>query len=265
MSYIPDCREKYLKDIKKSVLPVTAREGQINPYWYGLLKGDDREFLKGYDWNTMHAVNSLFDNLDVYSEYLEEVGINCDEIDEDIVNGAVGTLNENLAEVTDQRKVWTLDDFSEEELGKMSMSTKLMLTIKHIVSDWIEQSRDELVSSMVESMDDKEHAKAVKEAEKTPVTTKVYGYSDDLVDIEPAPYPYDENGCWEQKAVIEFSDNTVIEVQYNKRGDGIWSIEVIKEGTAKHRLTVCEEETDEGYSDIFEIEAEFVKITKKDI
>ena len=85
---------------------------------------------------------------------------------------------------------------------------------------------------------------------------KVYGASDDLVEIENSTYKEDEIGCYESDVRIRFLDGTVIRVGYPKDGLAIWWIEVEKQGTAEHRLTICEDEDARIYSDVFEIDSE---------
>lgn len=85
---------------------------------------------------------------------------------------------------------------------------------------------------------------------------KVYGASDDLCEIEGSTYKEDEIGCYESDVRIRFVDGTIIRVGYPKDGKAIWWIEVEKEGTAPHTLTVCNDEDAKIYSDIFEIDAE---------
>jgi len=87
---------------------------------------------------------------------------------------------------------------------------------------------------------------------------KVYGYSDDNLVIEGAPYPYDEISCFERIVRIDFTDGTIIDTWYGKKGQAIWTIKVIKKGTARQTLTICEDEDADIYSDVFEIEADFV-------
>lgn len=93
--------------------------------------------------------------------------------------------------------------------------------------------------------------------------TKVYGMSDDLVEVETVKniYPYDEIECFDSMVRILFTDNTVIEVEYGKDGKGIWKIEVTHKGNAKQKLTICDDEDADIYSDIFEIDADFDKCT----
>ena len=92
--------------------------------------------------------------------------------------------------------------------------------------------------------------------------TKVWGYSDDNLVIEGAPYPDDEISCFDSIVRVTFSDGTVIEVQYPKGGKAIWGIKVIEEGTAEQTLTFCEDEDAEIYSDVFEIDADYVSHKK---
>ena len=85
---------------------------------------------------------------------------------------------------------------------------------------------------------------------------KVYGASDDLVEIENSKYKEDEIGCYDHDVRIRFLDGTVIRVGYPKEGLAIWWIEIEKQGTAEQKLTICNDEDARIYSDIFEIDSE---------
>lgn len=85
---------------------------------------------------------------------------------------------------------------------------------------------------------------------------KIYGASDDLVEIEGSNYKEDEIDCYEQDVRIRFVDGTVIRIGYPKNGMAVWWIEVEKQGTATQYNVVCEDEDAEIYSDIFCIDAE---------
>ena len=85
---------------------------------------------------------------------------------------------------------------------------------------------------------------------------KVYGASDDLVEIENSKYKEDEIGCYDHDVRIRFFDGTVIRVGYPKDGLAIWWIEIEKQGTAEHKFAICEDEDARIYSDIFEIDSE---------
>lgn len=85
---------------------------------------------------------------------------------------------------------------------------------------------------------------------------KIYGASDDLVEIEGTSYRDDEIGCYDRDVRIRFVDGTAIRVGYSKETIAVWWIEVEKQGTAKQFLEVCEDENADIYSDIFYIDAE---------
>ena len=85
---------------------------------------------------------------------------------------------------------------------------------------------------------------------------KVYGVSDDLVEIENSKYKEDEIGCYDHDVRIRFFDGTVIRVGYPKDGLAIWWIEIEKQCTAENKLTICNDEDARIYSDIFEIDSE---------
>lgn len=85
---------------------------------------------------------------------------------------------------------------------------------------------------------------------------KVYGVSDDLVEIENSTYKEDEIGCYDSDVRIRFLDGTIIRVGYSKPNLAVWWIEIEKQGTASQKLTICEDEEAKIYSDIFEIDSE---------
>lgn len=85
---------------------------------------------------------------------------------------------------------------------------------------------------------------------------RVYGASDDLVEIEGSEYKHDEIGCFNSDVRIRFLDGTVIRVGYPKEGMAVWWIEIEKLGTAPHSFQCCKNENARIYSDIFEIYSE---------
>lgn len=85
---------------------------------------------------------------------------------------------------------------------------------------------------------------------------RVYGYSDDLVEIEGSNYCEDEIGCYNQDVIIAFEDGTQIKVGYGKGDLAVWYIILEREGTAEYNLYICNDEDADIYSDIFEINSE---------
>ena len=88
---------------------------------------------------------------------------------------------------------------------------------------------------------------------------RIYGCSDDLVEIEGSKYKEDEIGCYDRDVRIWFEDGTVIRVGYPKKCGAIWGIWVENDGPSKHELIMCYDEDADIYSDIFEIDSEIVK------
>lgn len=86
---------------------------------------------------------------------------------------------------------------------------------------------------------------------------KVYGYSDDNLVLDGAPYPVDEIGCFHSVVEVRFSDGTKIKAGYPKNNVGVWWIKVLEKGTALQTLTECNDEDAEIYSDVFEIDADY--------
>lgn len=85
---------------------------------------------------------------------------------------------------------------------------------------------------------------------------KVYGTSDDLVELEGSKYQENEIGCYGSDVIIAFDDGAVIRVSYGKPEGAIWEITLLKRGTAGNAVFICYDEYDEIYSDIFETDAE---------
>lgn len=136
MSYIPNCRED---------------ENYNQKY----LTGDDKEFVRGYDWCTEKVVDNFFDNFDsVDSDYL-------------------ATYLER--EVPDYMQVeYQMEDSFPHpgyEAGLESRRVKTYLDyIRYKLLLWVENSRDELITSMIDSMSDEEYEKAKGRADEGTVT-----------------------------------------------------------------------------------------------
>jgi len=88
---------------------------------------------------------------------------------------------------------------------------------------------------------------------------RIYGASDDLVEIEGSEYKEDEIGCYNSQVRIWFKDGTVILVGYPKECGAIWWILVENDGPSKHEVVPCYDEDADIYSDIFEIYSEIVR------
>lgn len=82
------------------------------------------------------------------------------------------------------------------------------------------------------------------------MSTKVYGASDDLVEVEgDVRGEIDKYNTSEEKPVrLAFSDGTILAWWYND--DGLWKVKVEAKGTLLDRVEVCLEETGAGHSDV---------------
>lgn len=84
---------------------------------------------------------------------------------------------------------------------------------------------------------------------------KIFGYSDDLVEIEGSNYK-EEIDCFYRDVRIWFKDGTIIRIGYSKPNMAVWYIQIEQKGSAEQMLKICEDEDDDPYSDIFWIDAE---------
>jgi hypothetical protein len=88
---------------------------------------------------------------------------------------------------------------------------------------------------------------------------KVYGASDDLVEVEGAQS--EEYGCYQSDVFVFFKDGTEIAVHYDDEHEGIWKIKTLRKGEAyaSAKKTSLDKETEETYTEEF-----FIRGTKID-
>lgn len=94
---------------------------------------------------------------------------------------------------------------------------------------------------------------------------RVYGVSDDLVEIEGSKYPDDEIDCFDHDVLIGFKDGTEIRVGYPKENLAVWWIDIEKTGGAAYAMNRCDDEEAEIYSDVFSVDSEVAwhKVVRK--
>lgn len=90
------------------------------------------------------------------------------------------------------------------------------------------------------------------------MATKVYGASDDLIELEGDFCG--EIGCFgtdedEQGVLVVMSDGTLLEVKYGKNDDAIWEVKILKKGELFDRLDVCDDEDSKPHSDVAHFKA----------
>jgi hypothetical protein len=85
------------------------------------------------------------------------------------------------------------------------------------------------------------------------MSTRVYGTSDDLVEVEgdvqgeTICYGTDDNKLG---VLLVFSDGTLLEVKYGKAGMAIWEVKLLSSGTLFERIDLCFNEDENPYSDV---------------
>lgn len=84
----------------------------------------------------------------------------------------------------------------------------------------------------------------------------IYGYSDDLVEIENSQYKEDEIDCYDKAIRFFLVDGTIISICYAQ--GGVWKITHEAIGKAWYELTRCEDDDDDAYSDVFKIDSEII-------
>jgi hypothetical protein len=133
MSCIPDCRED---------------ENYNEKY----LNNQDHEFVRGYDWCVQQAVDNFFDNemFDLMDESSHLGHILCEELPESLKTEYLmeRRFPENEKLPDEERKVETYADL-----------------IRYKILEWIENERNELITSMIDAMDDEEYKKIKEKAD----------------------------------------------------------------------------------------------------
>ena len=84
------------------------------------------------------------------------------------------------------------------------------------------------------------------------MSTVVYGAGDDCIEIAgdvkgEVSYSEDEKGI-----LLFCSDGTVLQVKYGKdieNAEAVWEVKVKARGTLIDKVIICDEETDDNYSD----------------
>lgn len=126
MSRIPDCRrDKY--------------------YNQKYLNEKDSEFIRGFDWCAEMAMDNFFNNIEDFFSNDSYV---------------MHTLNTEIPEVDHEKYEWS-NSFIEEDTEIRIVKTYLDSLRAHLI-DWVEDHRDELITSMIDGMDEDEY-KRIKE------------------------------------------------------------------------------------------------------
>jgi len=137
MSHIPDMREK--------------EEGSY--YYQGYLDEQSANYLAGYDYAMEDTIDSFFYNLEIYLDELEECGF-----DDQRLKAFEKHYTEfrQLEGTNDPIDLNTIED----------SQIKLVLTLIRGLIDYAEMERDEIGTSLIDSMSDEELKKTVDDYNK---------------------------------------------------------------------------------------------------
>lgn len=83
------------------------------------------------------------------------------------------------------------------------------------------------------------------------MATRIYGSSDDLIEVE-GDVRGESNvyNSGDDPVLIVCSDGTVLECRYGKAGLAIWGFYVVKSGSLFQRVVECTREEEDPYSDV---------------
>ena len=120
MSYTPDCRND-------------------ESYNQRFLGDKDKEFIRGFDWCAEEAVDNFFDN-----HYDDDTGEYLDHI-----------LTQQVPEHL--RKMYTMEHTFDDRADEERTVETYADLIRFELLRWIETERNELITSMIDSMSDEEY------------------------------------------------------------------------------------------------------------
>ncbi len=133
--YIRDARNKYDQN------PYKPDSKEPNPYYEGYLDDRDAEFIKGYDWCIEEEVTGFFDGIDIYDSDIDPEDFDVDKLDYNFIDA---------------------EDVSDEEIKNASRESRILRWMKDSILMHIECSRDEIITSMLDNMDEEEYEKNYK-------------------------------------------------------------------------------------------------------
>ena len=160
MTYIPTTRNQY----RDELIAGKDKNGKAerNYYWQGYLNKADANHVTGFDEACECLTECLFHNTDLYEDILYLAGIDIEEnpVDEDIL------FSDKF-----------LEEYTPEEIDKLTSSTRILKAIREILLDYSEMERDEMIVSMIESMDNKEYEEIKEKADTGEYVNSVLQYN----------------------------------------------------------------------------------------
>ena len=127
-----------LREEQKMLIPDCRNDENYNE---DFLTGEDKEFVRGYDWATEMAVDNFFDN---------NFAPDMPPMEED---GELTTMLTKELPTYLQKTEEVSFTFGDREPETREIKTYADL-LRSRMLDWIEAHRDELITSMIDDMDD---------------------------------------------------------------------------------------------------------------
>ena len=143
MTMFADCREKYTKNAypygtkfrKQADIP----DDEINPYWNGNSKGEDKAEIRGYDW-AVDQTDNFFNNTEC-GEELEEYLTNEEK-------RILREINSKITTMDNEGETPKLEDVVTESTPRV---VKAILATRYDLCDWLERERDMVITSLIEN------------------------------------------------------------------------------------------------------------------
>lgn len=151
MSLIPDIRSKEIKPL----YPNTAegqkmlKEKPENGYYQGYLNDEDANYLAGYDYAVEEMLAGVIFNI---SDALYEVS---EDYEDDELEKATEELESVANEFLDKKLSNSNEDFDLASVK--NPKARLILSVFNEIFNWAEMERDELGTSLIESMGKEEY------------------------------------------------------------------------------------------------------------
>ena len=147
---IPNIRAKYTEPLFPNTKEgqQMAESKEPNGYYQGLLSDEDAEYLAGYDYAVEQMLQSVIYNL---ADSLEEL-VEDEILDQDAIDEVEEKAGEFFDKAMDGKALDVLDYVENPQ-------ARLVFEVFRVIFDWAEMERDELGTSMIETMGEEEYQK----------------------------------------------------------------------------------------------------------
>lgn len=166
----------------------------------------DSEYINGYDSSIDDNIDNFFTNLMNWEDDIKEA-LFPDPEDEEKVNEAVKMNFETI---------WNDDmyysDYQIEDLEAMSPYTRLFLFLKEKMLEWAEGNRNEMITSMLENMDESEYDGLKKKADAGEYKNAIVRHREYKAKYDAGEIPT----CWEYK---KDENGRIVKIGHCPNGD----------------------------------------------